>query len=441
MADDASLKGDLATEAAKGAVPATVPAKPKLVVAKSEQNRVVPSEEANKVVHIVRRLAEETSQSRVLRRSPWVLISIIACVVLPTIIAALFYLLIASDRFVSEARFAIRNNETQGIDALGLLTGMPTSQVTSDSYIVADYVASRDMVQELERRLPFRAIFANADYFSRLSPDATLEDLVSYWERHVDVFFDSTKNTVVVEVQAFTASDADRLAREIVDIVRSLVNDLSAQARRDAVQFAASEVARAELRVRGARDDILQFRLTHNDLDPTMTAQSTLSIAAGLEAERSKLLSDLASVSGYLSDDAPSVQMLRSRIDALAGEISRIQGQVSAGADSTAGGLGVRSAKGGNSDALANTVGAYQELVLSQEFAEKAYTAAMGSLEHARMEAARTQSYLAIYGQPNVAEEAAYPRRWLNIWVVLVLASVLWAIGALGVMTVRDHIR
>lgn len=455
IVDEASRKGDLATEpAADEAAAASLPARRKLLVARTEPSRV-PAEEKSKVVHIVRRLEEETSRSRTRKRSPWMMISVLAAIGLPTFIAAIFYIFIASDRYVSEARFAVRNNETQAVDALGMITGMPSSQMTSDSYIVADYVTGRDMVQELERRLPLRAMYSKADFFSRVSSTASLEDLVYYWGKHVDVYYDSTKNVVMLQVQAFDPEDADKLARAIVDIVRNLVNNLSAQARRDAVDYAASEVARAELRVRGARQDMLKFRVTHNDLDPTQTATATLGIAAGLAGERSKLLSDLASVSGYLADDAPSVQMLKARIKALTGEIDRIQGQVSDGSNevlpqyesttSTAAAAGSDSAAAGKlaqakTDALATSVGTYQELALNQDFAEKAYTAAMASLEHARSEVTATQSYLAIYAQPSVAEEATYPRRWTNIFLVFVLSSVLWAIGMLGTLTIRDHI-
>jgi capsular polysaccharide transport system permease protein len=212
------------------------------------------------------------------------------------------------------------------------------------------------------------------------------------------------------------------------------------------VQFASSELARAEVRVRSARDAMFKFRVEHNEVDPAATAQATLGLAAQLEAERSKLSSDLASVSGYLSGDAPSVQMLKSRIAALASEISRIQGQVSLGPSSELRGAGDKPAAAGegpdpNSNAIASVLATYQELVLDQEFAERAYTAAMASLERARSEVNRNQSYLAIYGQPSLAQDAAYPRRWLNILIILVLSSIFWAIGGLGVLTVRDHIQ
>jgi len=450
--DEASRKGDTGTDAAADeAAAAALPARRKLVLARNDPSRL-PAEEKSKVVHIVRRLEEETSHSRTRKRRPWTLISVLAAIALPTFIAAIFYIFIASDRYVSEARFAVRNNEAQAIDALGMITGMPSSQLVSDSYIVADYVVSRDMVMELQQRLPFREMFSKADFISRVSSTATLEELVTYWQKHVDVYYDSTKNVVIMQVQAFDPEDADKLARAIVEIVRNLVNDLSAQARRDAVGYAASEVARAELRVRGARNDMLKFRVTHNDLDPTQTATATLGIAAELEGERSKLLSDLASVSGYLADDAPSVQMLKSRIKALTGEIARIQGQVSDPSDEilpqTADAAAPDSSRPiqagklapAKTDALATSVGTYQELALNQDFAEKAYTAAMASLERARSEATRTQSYLAIYAQPSVAEQATYPRRGMNICMVFVLSCILWAIGMLGTLTIRDHI-
>lgn len=447
MADEASRKGELVASMPEKGIAAAVAPKPKLAVAQQvakPQPAKVPekNEEQSKVVHIVRRLQEETAQRGALKKRPWLLISILTCVAFPTVVAALFYLLMASDRFVSEAHFAIRNSESQTIDALGMLTGLPSSQIVSDSYIVADFVGSRDMVEELERRLPLRAIFANGDFFSRLGSEVSLENLVEYWQDRVDVYFDPAKSTVSVEVQAFTAPDADRIAREIIEIVKNLVNDLSAAARRDAVQFAASEVARAELRVRGAREDILQFRVAHKELDPAQSAEAILGIAAQLEAERSKLSSELASLTGYLSDDAPSVQILKSRIDALAGEISRIQGQISDGTQSGTAAAQSATAEGAPpADAMATVIGEYQELALNQEFAEKAYTAAMVSLENARAEANRSQAYLAMFGQPSVAQEASYPKRWMNISVVFILASILWAIGALGVLTIRDHVR
>jgi capsular polysaccharide transport system permease protein len=407
--------------------------------------------EKAKVVHIVRRLQEEANQ-KTERKRPLVLISVLAAVALPTLLVALYFLVFAADRYMSEARFALRSNESQGADVLGMISGMPASTITSDSYIVTDYVKSREMVELLEARVGLRRVYSHpdADFLTRLDPEVTLEGLIAYWADSVDIYYDSTKNTIAVQVQAFTAADAARLAEEILVIVRELVNELSAQARRDAVQFAAGEVARAELRVRGARAEMLAFRTEHNEFDPTATAASTLALTSQLEAERSQLNAQLAGVSGYLSAEAPSVQMLKSRIAALGEEIARVQNQISTEGDgirADAGGTGLRgaaqgtagSSSGSGSGALASVVGRYQEVLLSQQFAEQAYAAAQASLERARGEADRTQSYLAVYVHPDVAEAAAYPQRLLNTLIVLVISAILWAIGALAALTIRDH--
>ena len=391
------------------------------------------AEEHAKVIHIVRRLQEEASQSR-RRKTPWLPISAAVGILVPVLVAAFYYFAIAADRYVSEARFAVRSNEAQMADALGMITGLPASTVVSDSYIVSDYIKSREMVAELEKRLPLRTIYSDpaADFLYRLDPEASREGLVSYWENRLDVFYNSTKNTIAVEVEAFRPEDAEKLATEIVAITRELVNTLSAQARADAVQFAASELARAELRVRAARQAMLDFRVDHNDFDPTVTATATLGIVASLESERSRLKSQTASVAGYLAADAPQMQVLNAKIAAIEAEIARVQGQISHGDASTTTG-------GADAPALASLVGDYQGVLLDQEFAEKSYAAAQASVERARADADRTQSFLAIYMNPAAAEEPARPRRILGILIVLTFAAVIWAVSALIALTIKDH--
>jgi capsular polysaccharide transport system permease protein len=391
--------------------------------------------EQDNIVQFVRRLQEEV-QEQPQRKIGWPAISAIACILVPTFLAAVYYLLIATDQYVSEARFSVRSNEAQVADALGMLTGMPRATVVSDSYIVADYIESREMVAELEQRLPLREIYSGprADFLMRLDPKTTEEGMVSYWEDVVSVLFDTTKSTIELQVRAFDPAHAQRITSEIVNVVRTLVNEISAQSRRDAVQFAAAEVARSELRVRGARQDMLAFRTEHNEFDPAQTASATLGRVAQLETERSQLKSQLSSIDGYLSDEAPSVQMLQSKISAVEEEIARVENEISTSSSDSSSGSAP-----GASNALAGVLAEYQELVINQQFAENAYTAALASLERARTEADRTQSYLAVYLQPSVPDEATYPRRILNIFIVFVLCCILWAVGSLGYLTVRDH--
>lgn len=439
MVEEASRKLDLVRGADAAAVqPAAVKPRREKRLRAAEPERL-PDAERSKVVHIVQRLQAEASQYQVAKQKPWVLLSMLLCIALPTIVAGIYYVFIAADQYVSEARFAVRSSKTQAADMFGMMTGLPSSEVVSDSYIVTEYIRSRDMIEQLEQRLSLSVLYSDpdADFIARLGEDPTAEEMVDYWSRRVDVAFDSTKNTVSVKVRAFNPDDAERIASEIVSISRDLVNELSAQARKDAVKFAASEMARAELRVRGARDAMLDFRVAEKDFDPSLTAAATREIVGGLEKSRSELNAQLSTVSGYLSGDAPSVQMLKSRIAALDEEIARVESQISS--SDAAGAADGAAAAAPSDDALAHQVARYQALLLDQEFAEKAYATAQASLMTAQSDANREQSYLAVYMHPSIAEEAAYPRALLGILVVLIVSTVLWGVGGLAFLTVRDH--
>ena len=149
------------------------------------------------------------------------------------------------------------------------------------------------------------------------------------------------------------------------------------------------------------------------------------------------MTTQLATVSSYLSDDAPSVQMLKSRIEALQSEISRIQGKVSQGADASA----PSDPQNGDAppEAMATTIAQYKELETSQQLAEQAYAAALASVERARADSERTQSYLAVYLPPRPTDAAAFPSRGVDVTIVFLLSLVAWVIGLLGYFTVRDH--
>ena len=219
-----------------------------------------PTEEANKVIHIVRRLQEETIQRTALKRRPWVPLSIAVCVLLPTLSRRCS--IFSSPPTALSPRRGSRSAATtlKAIDAVGMITGLPSSQIVSDSYIVADYIDSRDMVEELLRRLPLRSIYADGDFFSRVGDG-------SHSRRTGRVLAEAHRRLLRFNEEHDFGRGAGLHSRPMQTALRArsstsfaiLVNELSAQARRDAVQFAASEVARAELRVRGARDDILGF--------------------------------------------------------------------------------------------------------------------------------------------------------------------------------------
>ena len=101
------------------------------------------------------------------------------CVVvgLPTLIASLYYGLIASDQYIAEARFAVMS--TDQAPAAGMLNYLLGSQgvvgAAQDAIVVIEYIHSRELLERLDTRLSMRKHYANEewDWFSRLDAEAS----------------------------------------------------------------------------------------------------------------------------------------------------------------------------------------------------------------------------------------------------------------------------
>jgi capsular polysaccharide transport system permease protein len=356
---------------------------------------------------------------------PW---SLALCVGLPTLLALLHYTLIAADQYVAEAKFAVRGSEAAATDMLGVLTGVPGHAAsTGDALIVQDYIRSRDVIEEMGRRLDLRAIFARpeADWLASLDPADPIEDVVKYWRGMAEVNFDSLSGITTLRVAAFRPDDAVAVAASVLEAGEVLVNSLSERARQDAVSFAESQLADAEKRLVDARSTLTDFRDRRQAIDPTRTAEARLQIMSGLEGELAKSQAELSALKSYMRANAPGVVSLENRIAALQRQISTERAKL-AGDPAQA-------------EVMSGLVADYERLMVEREFAEKAYVSALGSLEGARAEALRKQRYLAAFVQPHLPEDAVRPRRILAVLTVFFGTLVAWAIGALGVAAVKDH--
>ena len=91
-------------------------------------------------------------------------------VIIPTALAVIYFGLIASDVYISEARFVVRSPQRQAPTGLGALfqgTGFSRSQ--DDTYSVHDFVLSRDALKELDDQLAVRKAYSSksADFINR----------------------------------------------------------------------------------------------------------------------------------------------------------------------------------------------------------------------------------------------------------------------------------
>src|SRR5262249_31275124 len=119
--------------------------------------------------------------------------SFVACVILPVLISAAYLGFIASSEYVSEAKFTIRTaseNKSSSIsDAVSNISasmgmGMGAHATNQDVYIVADYIRSRTIIEDIGGKSSLYKIYSspNVDWLSHLSPSASLEKAWKYWK-------------------------------------------------------------------------------------------------------------------------------------------------------------------------------------------------------------------------------------------------------------------
>ncbi|WP_109315359.1 lipopolysaccharide biosynthesis protein [Pseudovibrio ascidiaceicola] len=364
-------------------------------------------------------------------------------VLLPSLLGATYFLLIASDRYSSTIGFSVRgmDGSSAGGDFLGALTGLASvGTTTTDSFILMDYLEGREVVERLSKDESILSHFSedSVDFIYRLDQSMPIEELVGYWQSMITTSFDNTSSIIEVEVQAFSPEMTERIASRVLSYGSELVNTLSQNARRDAVKFAEEEVRRAELRLKMIRMRMKDFRSAESSIDPTKNAEVQIELIAGLEKQLLDTRSRLATLVGTIDESSPTIRQLRKQEEVLIKQILSKRDEIS-GRNPTP----LQQATEGTDrlSSLSALLANYEELVVEQEFAQQAYTAALAGLERSRAEADRQQRYLAVFKPPSKPQEAIYPRRLINSLILFLGLLAIWALVTVIAYSIRDHLK
>lgn len=363
----------------------------------------------------------------------WVLLlSFLACVLVPALVAAGYLWTRAADQYVSTVAFSVRKtDQTPTMDLLGGLSAFTSSGGTTDTDILYEYFRSPDMVTRLSERLDLAEMFSKAwprDFWFAYNPDGTLEDLVDHWNRQVRVLNDDNTDIISVDVAAYTPEDARLIAQAVFDEGTRFINQLSDIARNDSTRYAREEVAKAEARVREVRQEFIEYRTRTQIVDPSADFTAAMGVLGQLQGQLADAMiaQDLLVESGTRDGD-PRMDQAARRITAIENRI--VQEREKFSADSA----------GPNGESYAKLVTEYERLLADREFAEGAYTAARAALDVALAEAERQTRYLAAHIAPHLAQQSTKPDRPLVLGFFTGFALLIWAVGILIYYSVRDR--
>lgn len=372
------------------------------------------------------------------RKVQWTSISFVLAVILPTILTGLYYAFWASPQYEVETQFAVRGSSQGSLNALGLGSLMGTTAEAGDSYIVADYIHSQQVLQDIKQQadLDVRTLYArdDIDFVYKTDPVTPLDEFVSYWRDMVNVGFNSTTGNVTLQVYAFTPEDAKQITDAILLVSENLVNRLSEESRIQYTEVVNKQVERAEQRLSAVRRQLSDLRQTQQALDPQALASMESSIIGSIEQELASVRTRYKALVTAASREAPSAKVMERRIVALEAQLAEQKARV---------GTGTVQKTGRNPDAdsstLSDVMDTFSQLSLEEEFAVKAYSTSLVGLETAMVEAQKQERFFATYVTPRTPDIAIYPKRVLNTMLGFLVFFAAWMIGFFVYKSVKDH--
>jgi capsular polysaccharide transport system permease protein len=347
-------------------------------------------------------------------------------VLLPALLAGLYFFLVASPQYVTEARFMLRGQSRSASSILGEALNAGGFRAASEEAVgVRDYLLSHDAVQALNARLNLVEVFRRpeADPISRLwwaAPPA--ERLLDFYRAQVKAEIDLTSGITELRVRSFRAADSLEITRQLLSMGEEMVNRMNRRLHDEALRSARAEQARAEERVSEATTAITAFRQREQAMDPSRAAAIAVEGIGRLDAELTRARTEMQQAQAFARANSPQVTLLRNRIEALESQAAEERRRLSAA------GTGIT-----------EQVAGFERLRLEGEFAARALTTASAGVERALAEAQRQQLFLVRVVEPNLAERSLYPKPFLATAYVFAGLALVYGLVWLLVAGVREH--
>jgi capsular polysaccharide transport system permease protein len=354
-------------------------------------------------------------------------------VAIPDLVVTVYFGLIASDQYVSEAKFTVSSAAIPKMDGLGSVTGVPPMLIVQDTQVVTSYIGSRAIVEQLERSVDLRDAYSSnsIDWWSRFRKDKPIEKFTEYWEKMADTSIAFPSGIVTLTVRAFTPDDAKRIADAVILQSENLINDLNERMRNDTVLASERDMQQASQDLGKARMQMEYERNAEGLIDVGQTSKALNGLISGLQGDLLKAQQEYQTELKYVTADAPQMQVLSSRITAMQSQLEQMKAQLTSQTDQSVSAMADK--------ALSGKMTKFAELDLEERIAEKRYEVSVAAVEAARMMGERRMLYLHEIVAPAQPEDAKYPKRWLSIGMTFLASLIVWAATVGAMSFVRNH--
>jgi len=354
---------------------------------------------------------------------------IVKMILIYAVLATVYWLFVASDRFVSDANVIIRSTDqisSPGLDVSTLVPGAGGPN-RGDQLLLREYLLSEDVLKRLDAALDLRSHFSDGhrDPISRMwFKNAPMEWFYRYWLSRIDVEYDDYSGVLRIQAQAYDSKTAQEIVNFMVHEGEAHMNQIDHELALSQVRFLERQVTLAHGGLLDATHTLIDFQNRKGLMAPQATAESQNALIDKLEAQKVDVQTQIASLPPTLSPDQPTVVMLRNNLNALQKQIAQKRAELASPSKGT----------------LNYTVEEFQRLQMQVSFAQDLYKTALSALEKGRMDAARTLKMVSILQAPTRPSYPLQPKRLYNAFLTLLLAASLIGVLKLLESIIRDHV-
>ncbi len=352
--------------------------------------------------------------------------SAIICILGPTLLYALYLILIAPPQYHTSASFAIRGAQASTSDALSALGIVAPTSNSADAMVVENFIRSDAMVAQLREKYGFNTAYGrfSLDPTAHLSPKASLKSARAFWRHKVEVVSDPNTAGATIHVSAFSPEDSVRLARGVLAESERLVNSLPNRALSELIRAADEQVAVKREQYDDLREGLADYQgRQYSGIDSTAPAQQAIALVGSIESQLAQKRTELATARQTYQPGAPQLAGLEREIAALEGERD----------------LAIQRAAQAPGERAASSDIQAQTLLAEFQLAQQEYQAAVRAAESVRRQQVIDRKYIVSYIPPQTPQGSDWWARLLNIIAVLIGTALIWGICALVYSIVRDH--
>lgn len=351
-----------------------------------------------------------------------------AFVFIPTIVAGWYYFTQATPLYATFSQFQVQQANSAASGGLGSLFSGTQMATNPESVAIQSYLTSRDAMLRLDEDMGFKRAYQDPaiDPLTRLSPAASNEEAFGTYKSSVKIGYDPTEGVINMEVVAPDPQLSRQFSLALIKYAEEQVDQMTGRLRNDQLTEARQNYDDAQAEVMEAQRRVQELQERVGMLDPMAESGAVMGRVGAMEAELVQKRLDLGTLESNARPNA-------SRVDALKGEIARLEEMISQ----------TRLQLTESTEARNSLAAITGELRLAEaELATRHQLLAstLGQLESARVEANKQVRYLTLSVAPVAPDEATYPRAGQNTFVALLIFSGIYLMISLTVSILREQV-